>query len=243
MKKGLVLVMMALLLSVPIAGAVNQPKSTAQPTNETTMIRCIIDDKKIEKVLPVSTIQTLIEMGRSHQQDFLTIYDKTTTTDEVEQAFATIQPFFQALIDSGVTDKTIDDLNTLYHSIREKIREPRRPQAWLPQDGGDAQPLGIWNGIPTPIWANTVCGIFDVGTCSGFACGTHTLIPTIGADFFITYYFTGESLTVGGFGFTSANAAFQVIIGFIGILICTPLIMLGPYFMTGLCGFVFGLGV
>jgi hypothetical protein len=191
----------------------------------------------------VSTIQNLIDMGAAYKQDFLTIYDKTKTAEEVEQAFANVQPFFQALIQSGLTDKSVDDLNNLYHGIRDKIREPRRQPAWKPQDGGGVRPLGIWNGLPTPMWGNAICGIFDVGSCSGFACGTHTFIPTIGADFFITYYFTGESLTVGFLGFTSANVAFQAIIGFIGVLICTPLIMLGPYFMTGLCGFVFGLGV
>lgn len=242
MKKGLVLVVMALLLSVPIVGAVNQPKLASSSANETTLIRCIVDGKRVEKELPVSMIRNLIDMGSSHREDFLTIYDKTKTSEEVEQAFSNIQPFFQALIQSGLTDKTVDNLNTLYHSIRDKIREPRQQPVWKPQDGGDARPLGIWNGIPTPMWANVICGIFDAGTCSGFACGTHTLIPTIGVDLFITYAFEGESLTVGGFGFTSANVAFQVIIGFIGVLICTPLIMLGPYFMTGLCGFVFGLG-
>ncbi len=243
MRKGLVLVVMALLLSVPIAGAANQPKIAPPSSDETTVIRCIIDGKKVEKMLPVSTVQNLIEIGDSHKQDFLTIYDKTKTAEDAEQALTNIRPFFQALIDSGLTDKTVDQLNGLYRVIRDKIREPRQQQEYKPRNDGNAIPLGIWNGIPTPMWANTICGIFDVGTCSGFACGTHTLIPTIGADFFITYYFTGESLTVGAFGFTSANAAFQVIIGFVGILICTPLIMLGPYFMTGLCGFVFGLGV
>jgi hypothetical protein len=243
MKKGLVLVIMALLLSIPIAGAANQPKLTSPSTNETTLIRCIVDGKRVEKVLPISTMLSLIDMGTSHREDFLTIYDKTKTAEEVEHAFTNIQPFFQALIHSGLTDKTVDDLNTLYHGIRDKILEQRHQPTWKPQDGGDARPLGIWNGVPTPVWANAICGIFDVGTCSGFACGTHTLIPTIGVDLFITYAFEGESLTVGGLGFTSANAAFQAIIGFIGVLICTPLIMFGPYFMTGLCGFVFGLGM
>ena len=243
MKKGLILAVMALLLLVPTAGAMNEPKLVPTPTNETTVIRCIVDGKRVEKTLPISTIQSLIDMGSAHKDDFLTIYNKTKTTEEVEQAFTNIQPFFQALVQSGLTGKTVDGLNSLYHSIRNKIREPRRQPGGNPNDGGDARPLGIWNGVPTPAWGNTLCGIFDVGTCSGFAFGTHTLIPTIGADFFITYYFTGESFTVGAFGFTSANAAFQVIIGFIGVLICTPIVMLGPYFMTGLCGFMFGLGV
>jgi len=242
MKKGLVLVVMALLLAVPIAGAVNQPKLTSPSTNETTLIRCVVDGKSVEKVLPISTIRSLIDMGTSHREDFLTIYDKTKTTEEVEQAFTNIQPFFQALIHSGLTDKTVDDLNNLYHGIRDKIREPRRQPAWKPQDGGNARPLGIWNGFPTPIWGNVLCGIFDAGSCAGFAGGTNAVFPTIGIDLFITYAFTGTSITVGLTGGTIAAAAFQVIIGFIGVLIVTPLIMLGPYFMTGLCIVMLGIG-
>ena len=243
MKKGLVLVVMALLLSVPIASAINQPVLTSSSTNATTVIRCVVDGKKIEKVLPISTIQNLIEMGSSHKEDFLTIYDKTKTTGDVEQAFTNIQPFFQALINSGLTDKTMDDLNVLYHGIRDKIREPRRQPTRLPQDGGDARPLGIWNGMPTPVWGNAICGIFDAGMCAGFAGGTNAVIPTIGADAFITYAFSGTSVTVGLAGGTAAFTAFQVIIGFVGVLIVTPIIMLGPYFMTGLCLFMLGIGV
>ena len=242
MKKGLVLVVMALLLTVPIASAVNQQQPSPS-TNDTTRVRCVVDGKRVEKELPLSTIRNLIDVGKSLRDDFLTIYDKTKTSEELERAFTNVQPFFQALIDSGLTDKTVDDLNVLYHGIREKIREPLRQPAWKPQDGGDVQPLGIWNGIPTPAWGNAICGIFDVGSCSGFAFGTNTAIPTIGIDAFITYAFDGESLTIGGLGFTSANVAFQAIFGFIGVLICTPLIMLGPYFMTGVCGFMFGLGM
>jgi hypothetical protein len=242
MKKGLVLAVMALLVSVPIASAVNQPKLTSPSTNETT-VRCVVDGKRVEKVLPISTIRSLIDMGASHKQDFLTIYDKTKTAEEVEQAFTNIQPFFQALIYSGLTDKTVDDLNTLYHGIRDKIREPRRQPTRLPQDGEDAGPLGIWNGMPTPVWGNAICGIFDAGMCAGFAGGTNAVIPTIGADAFITYAFSGTSVTVGLAGGTAAFTAFQVIIGFVGVLIVTPIIMLGPYFMTGLCLFMLGIGV
>ncbi|HVQ00726.1 MAG TPA: hypothetical protein VMT57_04355 [Candidatus Thermoplasmatota archaeon] len=242
MKKGLVLIVMALLLSVPIGGAVNQPMHMKPSANETTVIRCIVDGKRVEKVLPISTIQSLVDMGSSHKDDFLTIYDKTKTAQDVEQAFTNIQPFFQALIQSGLTDKTVEDLNNLYHGIREKIREPRRQPAWKPQDGGDARPLGIWNGIPTPVWGNILCGIFDVGTCAGFAGGTNAAIPTIGIDVFITYAFTGTSATVGLAGGTIATAAFQVIIGFVGVLIATPLVMIGPYFMTGLCILMIGIG-
>jgi hypothetical protein len=242
MKKGLVLVVMALLLSVPIAGAVNQPKFTSPSANDSTVIRCVVNGKKVEKVLPVSSIQNLIEMGSSLKEDFLTIYDKTKTAKEVEQAFTNIQPFFQSLIDSGLTDKSIDELNSLYFGIRDKIREPRRQSLLEMNEGGNTRPLGIWNGVPTPIWGNVLCGIFDAGSCAGFAGGTNAVLPTIGIDLFITYGFTGTSITVGLTGGTIAAAAFQVIIGFIGILIVTPLVMIGPYFMTGLCILMLGIG-
>jgi len=242
MKKGLVLVVMALLLSVPIAGAVNQPKVPSPSTNDTTVIRCIVDGKTVKKELPISTIHNLIELGKSHQKDFLTIYDKTKTSEDVEQAFMNIQPFFQALIDNGLTDKSIDDLKSLYYGIRDKIREPRRQSLLEVNEGGNTRPLGIWNGVPTPIWGNVLCGIFDAGSCAGFAGGTNAVLPTIGIDLFITYGFTGTSITVGLTGGTIAAAAFQVIIGFIGILIVTPLVMIGPYFMTGLCILMLGIG-
>jgi hypothetical protein len=242
MRKGIVLIIIALLLSVPVAGAVYQPRDSLKPVDELSSILCAINGKKVIKEMSSSSIAELIDIGASHKQDFLTIYDKTKTSDEVAVAFDNIKPFFQALIDKGLTDKTVDDLNNLYYGIREKIREPRHKSAWKPQDGDGAKPLGIWNGLPTPVWANAVCGIFDAGLCAGFAGGTHAIIPTIGADAFLTYAFQGESISVGLMGGTLATTAFQVIIGFIGILLCTPLIMLMPYFMTGLCGFVFGVG-
>jgi hypothetical protein len=237
MKKGIVLFLVGLLLSISAVNAIAQPSIISK---KTTTILCYVDDTRIEKEMSISTIQNLIDMGASCKKDFLTIYDKTKSVEDVTVAFENIKPFFQALKESGLTDKTVEELNAVYYSIREKIKEPKHKLAWNQQQG--RQPAGIWNGFPTPVWANAICGIFDVGMCMGFAGGTHALIPTIGIDAFITYAFQGESLTVGIFGGTMAVAAFQVIIGFIGILICLPLIMFGPYFMTGLCGFVFGLG-
>jgi len=237
MKKGIVLFLVGLLLSISAVNAIAQPPIISK---KTTTILCYVDDTRIEKEMSISTIQNLIDMGTSCKKDFLTIYDKTKSVEDVTVAFENIKPFFQALKESGLTDKTVEELNAVYYSIREKIKEPKHKLDWNQQQG--RQPAGIWNGFPTPVWANAICGIFDVGMCMGFAGGTHALIPTIGIDAFITYAFQGESLTVGIFGGTMAVAAFQVIIGFIGILICLPLIMFGPYFMTGLCGFVFGLG-
>jgi len=188
----------------------------------------------------VSSIQNLIELGGSHKEDFLTIYDKTKSADEVATAIENIKPFFQALIDKELTDKTVEELNSLYYSIREKIREPRRQPQKVPQDG--PQPLGIWNGIPTPVWANFMCGQFDIGICSGFAGGTHMLIPTVGADVFLTYAFQGTSVTIGGFGYTIATVGFNFVMGFIGVLLAMPLIMFGPYFLAGMSCLLVGVG-
>jgi hypothetical protein len=246
MKRGKTFLMTTSLIAIfllisPVTSAIisTSPTKTAK-TMET--VRITIGRETVEKEVPLETINAIIDLGKTCKEDFLTIYDKTTTAEQVQQAFSNIRPFFQALIDNKFTDKTIEELNDLYYNIREKIQEPmRRPKFSLkPQQG--AQPLGIWNGMPTPIWANSICGIFDAGFCAGFAGGTHALIPTIGGDLFITYGFQGESLTVGLTGGTLAVSAFQVIIGFVGILIATPIVMIGPYFMTGLCGFVFGIG-
>jgi hypothetical protein len=189
--------------------------------------------------MSVSSIHNLVDLGASYKEDFLTIYDKTKSVDKVKTAFENIQPFFKVLIDNDLTDKTIDELNDLYHNIRNRIREPIRTTK--PQDR--PQLLGIWNGVPTPIWGNALCGMFDAGVCLGFVLGTHTVIPTIGADAFLTYVFQGNSLSIGLAGFTMAVTAFQLILGFIGVLLATPLIMLGPYFLSGLAVVYFGAGL
>jgi hypothetical protein len=241
MRKGLVIIVLALLLSIPIASAGNQSQKCSVEIDDTTIIRCIVNGESLEKEMPVSTIQDLVDLGASYQEDFLTIYDKTKSDEEVTVAFENIEPFFQALIDNGLTDETVDELNTLFTSIREKIRQPKYKPTWEPQDG--PRPMGIWNGIPTPIWANIICGQFDAGFCVGFAGGTHLLIPTVGADVFLTYGFQGTSVSVGGFGYTIATMGFNFILGFIGILLTLPLVMFGPYFLAGMSGMLVGIGV
>lgn len=233
-----VIAFLSLTLS-PLTIVVSPAKAIT--ATDTTTVRITIGRKTTEKEVPLSVIKSVMDIGVSCKEDFLTIYDKQKTSEEVAQAFENVRPFFQAMIDNDLTDKTVDELNTLYQDIRAKIQEPRQ-LVWKTQDGNGARPLGIWNGLPTPVWANAVCGIFDAGLCAGFAGGTHAIIPTIGADAFITYGFQGESITVGLLGGTLAVTAFQVIIGFVGILLATPLIMIGPYFMTGLCGAMFGVG-
>jgi hypothetical protein len=241
MKREIALLFIALLLSVPTASAVQLPHGTNMPNTveETTTVLCVIGNERIKKQIPLTIMEDLVEMGAANKEDFLTIYDKTTSTEEVTVAFENLRPFFQALIDSELTDKTVDELNELYYSIREKIGTPRRQSPW---DGG-ARPQGIWNGFPTPVWANVLCGQFDAGLCVGFAGGTHMIIPTVGLDLFMTYGFQGTSVSVGAFGYTFAATGFNFVLGFVGILLATPLVMLGPYFLAGMSGMLVGIGV
>lgn len=241
MKKGTTLVLVVLILSVPAAGAIHHPQNKPTIVEQTTTLLCVIDGNHIQREMPLSLLQDLINMGGSHRDDFLTIYDKTTSADEVATALENIRPFFQALIDHQLTEKTVEELNALYYNIRAKIREQRRQPREMPQEG--PQPRGIWNGIPTPVWANFLCGQFDVGICSGFAGGTHLLIPTVGADLFLTYAFQGTSITVGAFGYTLGTAGFNFCLGFVGILLAVPLIMIGPYFLAGMSSLLFGVGL
>jgi len=241
MKREIVLLFIALLLSVPLASAVQRPHGTNVPNTveETTTVLCVIGNERIRKQMSLTMMQDLIDMGAAHKEDFLTIYDKTASTEEVTVAFENLKPFFQVLIKNGLTDKTVDELNALYYDIREKIGQPRQQSAW----NGQISPLGIWNGMPTPVWANVLCGQFDAGMCVGFAGGTHLIIPTVGADLFMTYGFQGTSVSVGGFGYTIAATGFNFVLGFVGILLATPLIMLGPYFLAGMSGMLVGIGV
>jgi hypothetical protein len=241
MKKQIGILFAILLLSFPLGSAVHEPTFRPIRGEDQTSILSVIDGKQIKREMALSEIQDLIDMGGSCKKDFLTIFDKTKSQEDVAIAFENIKPFFQALIDNNLTEKTIDELNALYYRIRGNIQEQKRQLITKPQDG--PQPLAIWNGLPTPLWANMLCGQFDVGLCSGFAGGTHLLIPTIGIDAFLTYAFEGTSVSVGGFGYTLATAGFLFVIGFIGILIVTPFIMIGPYFLAGMSGLLFGIGV
>lgn len=249
--KGLLVVFLSILLvAVPIASAVSldaqyitrDGSDEQDVVEETTTILSVVNGKRIEKEMTVSSIESLIELGESFTDDFLTIYDKTKSTQEVDQAMQNIRPFFEALVDNDLTDSSVDELVELYYTIRDRIREPRRGSSRPAQDGG-LQPKALWNGIPTPVYGNFLFGIMDVGLVYGFALGSHTVLPTIGIDAFLVYAFTGTSTTVGFAGWTLAVAAMQVILGFIGVLLTTPLMMVGPYLMTGLGGGMLGIGL
>jgi hypothetical protein len=229
---------MLVLLLVPFysscISAVPQQQTQDQ---QTTRVLCIIGKQKIIKELPVSLLESLLVLGKSKREDFLTLYNKYASQEEVATAFQNIQPFFQELVRSGLTDKSVGDLNDLFHTIRDMIKKPRRnPEG--------PQPGGSWNGLPTFLVGNTVSGIFCAdGPAVGFALGTHTLLPTIGADAFITWAGTGETVSIGSLGFTtSTGPEFGCIFGFIGVLLATPIMIAGLLFMTGFAAFYLGIG-
>lgn len=227
-----------LIILVPVSSAsltaIPHKKGTQQ---ETTKLLCLVGKQKIIKDLPGDLIDSIISLAESKKDAFLTIYNKYATDEAVDKAFEEVQPFFVALVENGLTDKSIDDLNILYRNIREMIKKP-------PYDPFGPKPCGGWNGLPTFFVANAICGVFCADAPAvGFALGTHTILPTIGADGFITWGGNGETITVGALGFTtSTGPEFGVIFGFMGVLLATPIMILIGMFMTGFAAFYFGVG-
>jgi hypothetical protein len=205
--------------------------------SDTTPIICQIGDQRVVTRMPVETIRSIIALGESEKDAFLTIYNKYATPEEVDAAFEEIQPFFDALVTSGLTDRSVDDLNAMFRNIREIIKKPKN-------DPFGPQTLGGWNGFPTFGVVNAVCGIFCMDVPAvGFALGTHTILPTIGLDAFVTWAGDGETISIGGLGYTtSTGPEFGLIFGFIGVMIATPIMILGGLFMTGFGGFYLGVG-
>jgi len=228
----------ALFLLAPLASATTVPvpqKNTKH--HDTVRLLCIIGKQKIEKEMPTGIIDSLLLLAKSKKEAFLTIYNKYASQEDVDKAFADIQPFFAALIENGLTDKSIDELNSEFRGIREMIKKPK-------YNPFGPKPSGSWNGLPTFIVGNAVCGVFcGDAPAVGFALGTHTLLPTLGADLFITWAGNGETFSIGALGFTtSTGPEFGVIFGFIGVLIATPIMMVGGVFMTGFAAFYLGIG-
>lgn len=204
---------------------------------EMTQLICMVGTQKVVRELPVSVVDSIVLLGTSKKDAFLTIYNKYATQEEVAKAFEDVQPFFSALVANGLTDKSVDDLNELFHTIREMIKKPKH-------DPFGPSPCGSWNGLPTFLVANAISGIFCADAPAiGFVLGTHTIFPTIGADIFITWNGFGETVSIGGLGFTtSTGPEFGLIFGFIGVLLATPIMITGVLFMTGFAAFYLGLG-
>ena len=126
MRKGVALIVVILLMALPAASAVttSTPIANKEITLEkTTTIMCNIGGKTISKELPTSVIEGIINMGKAHEKDFLTIYDKTKSPDDVAVAFRNVQPFFQALVDNGLTDRSVREIErSLPHHQRKDTR-------------------------------------------------------------------------------------------------------------------------
>lgn len=204
---------------------------------ETTRLVCMVGKQKVIRELPVSVIDSIVLLGTSKKDAFLTIYNKYATSEEVAKAFDDVQPFFSALVANGLTDKSVDDLNELFHEIREMIKKPKR-------DPFGPLPCGSWNGLPTFLVANVLCGVFCADAPAiGFVLGTHTIFPTIGVDLFLTWTGFGETFSIGGLGFTtSSGPEFGLIFGFVGVIIATPMMITGGLFMTGFAALYLGIG-
>lgn len=219
-----------LLAMVPLASATPAPEKL-----DVIEVTCSVGDETVTTYLAVDTVKSVIALGESHKDDFMTIYNKYSTIQQVEEAFENLQPFFETLVSTELTTQSVDELNDLFHMIRSKIKKPRVD----PFAGGNGpRPLGNWNGIPTPIFFNSGCGLFNIGVGAiGFTLGTHTFIPTIGADLMTTWFDTGSTETIGLFGFTTSQGPeFGFILGFIGVMIATPIMILGLIFQTGFAG-------
>ncbi len=227
-----------LLIFIPLSSAnlsAEPVKKRAQ--SETTKLLCLVGKQKVVKVLPSDLVDSLMVLAASKRGAFLTIYNKYATDEEVEKAFEEVQPFFAALVENGLTDKSVGELTALFRNIRDMIKKPS-------SDPFGPRPCGSWNGLPTFFVGNALCGVFCADAPAiGFALGTHTILPTIGADGFITWGGNGETITVGALGFTtSTGPEFGVIFGFIGVLLATPIMILVGIFMTGFAALYFGIG-
>jgi hypothetical protein len=228
-----------LLMTVSLVGAL----STSEKIDEElgiTEVTCSVGDETTTTYLSVDTIKSVVTLGESHKDDFMTIYNKYSTVQQVEEAFGNLQPFFETLVSTKLTTHSVDELNDLFHMIRSKIRKPKvNPFA----EGNGPRPLGNWNGIPTPIFGNAGCGLFNVGIMAiGFTLGTHTILPTIGVDLMTTWFDFGSTETLGLLGFTTSQGPhFGFILGFIGIMIATPIMILGIIFQTGFAGTYMGI--
>lgn len=255
MKKGLkitALLIIAIMTMVPIASSVQveEPAESSLKAlpEETTQLICTIDgiDGKGSKAvveLPMGDIESIKELAEASKDAFLVIYNKYSTDEEVTTAFEEVQPLFEALVDNGLTDKSVEELNELFYKIRGKIRKPRVNPIEYMNDGG-AQTCGMWNGIPTPIFPNIMCGIVNIGgSALGFTLGTHSFIPTIGIDLLTMWVDVGETVSIGALGFTtSTGPEFGFITGFIGIMLATPIMILGVIFQIGFALTYIGVG-
>lgn len=123
----------------------------------------------------------------------MTILSNSSTDAEIKDAEIDTEPFFQSLLSYGLTDKNVSQLKGLCRVIREKAESPRESNKGC---------LGMWGGVYTPIYGNIACSLLSYANHGGgYALGTHSLLPTVGADFGIIWrnsHWAGYDPIAGG---------------------------------------------
>lgn len=241
-----VAIIVALAFVMPGSAMVAYNDKVAVNTLDTEIeVTCTVNGEKATRWIPTETLKSVIDLGKDCKVSFLTIFNKWAPEDEVEVAFDEVSVFFDALIANDLTDKTSDELEDLFWNIRNRIRKPRKDPSSLiiSYVNDDPQTCGNQNGQPTPVFGNIGCGLFNFGLGLGFAFGTHTILPTIGVDFAVTWADAGETISIGSLGFTtSTGPEFGITMGFAGVIIATPIMMVGPFFQVGFASVYIGAG-
>jgi len=229
MRKGIkiLIVLTTVLFALqPITQALNcsNNSNVQNPIqNDTITTACFVigaDRASEKKIIELTREEynNIIDLGKSLFEDFIVIYDPESTQEEVDLAFDNVKPFFTTIVDHGLTDKSVNDLEILYKEIRQKIIDGREKK------GGKIQSTGWWNGLWAPMFFNGGCGILaEAKRCQGFVLGTHSIFPTIGFDILLTYFSTDATAityTIGVTGWTAAHGpqmAFNI--NYLGILL------------------------
>jgi len=229
MRKGIkiLIVLTTVIFALqPITQALNcANKSNVQNPiqNDTITTACFVigaDRASEKKIIELTREEynNIIDLGKSLFEDFIVIYDPESTQEELDLAFDNVKPFFTTIVDHGLTDKSVNDLEIIYKEIRQKIIDGREKK------GGKIQSTGWWNGLWAPMFFNGGCGILaEAKRCQGFVLGTHSIFPTIGFDILLTYFSTDATAityTIGVTGWTAAHGpqmAFNI--NYLGILL------------------------
>lgn len=229
MRKGIkILIVLTAVFFVfqPITQSINISKNLKEekPAEvETLKVVCyVIDPDKTRdrtiKEISREEYNNIVDMGRSLFEDFRIIYDPDSADDKVNEALNNVRPFFTIIVENGLTDKSVDELEILYKEIRNKINNGKQSR------NGKRITKGWWNGVWVPMFMNGGCGIMsEAKRCQGFVIGTHSLIPGPGFDILLTYFtsdLTAATETIGVTGWTGAHGPqMAFVINFLGILL------------------------
>ena len=115
------LVATPVLGSIPEASSIDSKTVNISSEPKMTKIFCQVKGERVVKELPQEAIDDIIELAKATETDFYTIYNKWESDEDVDIAFDNIQPFFTAIVENGLTEKSVDELNELFRYIRSRI--------------------------------------------------------------------------------------------------------------------------